>query len=87
MFPSLSRHRRVANSASRYKQDVPLRFVTEELYFESDVEAAQFILDHDGQDLLEDRKGIIVFLTAKAGQRFETRRATAFSRVDIKGQI
>ncbi len=66
---------------------MPLRFVTEELYFESDVEAAQFILDHDGQDLLEDRKGTIVFLTAKAGQRFETRRATAFSRVDIKGQI
>jgi len=66
---------------------VQLRFVTEELYFESDIEAAQFILDHDGQDLLEDRNGTIVFLTAKAGQRFEARRATAFSRVDIKGQI
>jgi hypothetical protein len=71
----------------RYKQDVPLRFVTEELYFESDVEAAQFILDHEGQELLEDRNGTIVFLTAKAGSRFEGARAKAFSRVDIKGQI
>lgn len=67
--------------------DVPLRFVTEELYFESDVEAAQFILDHEGQDLLEDRSGTILFLTGKAGSRFEGARAKAFSRVDIKGQI
>lgn len=66
---------------------MPLRFVTEELYFESDVEAAQFIIDHQGQDLLEDEKGTIMLLTAKAGQRFEGPRAAAFSRVDIKGQI
>lgn len=66
---------------------MPLRFVTEELYFESDVEAAQFIIDNGGQDLLQDRDGTIVFLTAKAGQTFESHRAKAFSRVDIKGQI
>jgi len=87
MFVLRERLAALCNICKAYKQDVPLRFVTEELYFESDVEAAQFILDHDGQDLLEDRKGTIVFLTAKAGQRFEVRRATAFSRVDIKGQI
>ena len=80
--------RAAANSGVfRYKQDVELRFVSEELYFESDIEAAQFILDHGGQDLLEDRNDTIFFLTAKAGQRFETSRATAFSRIDIKGQI
>lgn len=66
---------------------MPLRFVTEELYFESDIETAQFILDHDGQDLLDERNGTIVFLTGKAGPRFEGARAKAFSRVDIKGQI
>jgi hypothetical protein len=66
---------------------VPLRFVTEELYFESDVEAAQFILDHGGKELLEDRNGTVMFLTAKAGNLFEGPRAKAFSRVDIKGQI
>lgn len=64
-----------------------LRFITEELYFESDAEAAQFILDYDGQHLLEDRNGTVVVLTGKAGQHFEASRAAAFSRVDIKGQI
>ncbi|KAL2121211.1 hypothetical protein VTJ04DRAFT_5238 [Mycothermus thermophilus] len=87
MFVGRERLAALCNICKAYKQDVPLRFVTEELYFETDVEAAQFILDHGGQDLLEDRNGSIVFLTAKAGQRFEEPRAKAFSRVDIKGQI
>jgi len=55
--------------------------------FESDAEAAQFILDYEGQHLLEDRQGTIVFLTGKAGQLFEGPKAAAFARVDIKGQI
>jgi hypothetical protein len=64
-----------------------LRFITEELYFESDADAAQFILDYDGQHLLEERQEKIMFLSGKAGQLFEGPRAAAFSRVDIKGQI
>ncbi|KAK4248294.1 SAC3/GANP/Nin1/mts3/eIF-3 p25 family-domain-containing protein [Corynascus novoguineensis] len=87
MFVGRERLAALCNICKAYKPDVPLRFVTEELYFESDVEAAQFILDHDGQELLEDRNGTIVFLTGKAGSRFEGARAKAFSRVDIKGQI
>ncbi|AEO60860.1 hypothetical protein MYCTH_2310543 [Thermothelomyces thermophilus ATCC 42464] len=87
MFVGRERLAALCNICKAYKPDVPLRFVTEELYFESDVEAAQFILNHDGQDLLEDRNGTIVFLTGKAGPRFEGARAEAFSRVDIKGQI
>ncbi|KAL1843076.1 hypothetical protein VTJ49DRAFT_3211 [Mycothermus thermophilus] len=87
MFVGRERLHALCNICKAYKQDVPLRFVTEELYFESDVEAAQFILDHGGQDLLDDRNGSIVFLTAKAGNRFEGPRAKAFARVDIKGQI
>jgi SAC3 family protein LENG8/THP3 len=71
----------------RYKPDVKLRFITEELGFESDADAAQFIVDYNGQHMLEDREEHILFLTGKAGGLFEPAKATAFSRVDIKGQI
>lgn len=75
----------------RYKPDVRLRFITEELGFESDADAAQFVVDHNGQHLLEERQGPdgsdIVFLTGKAGLLFESQKAEAFRRVDIKGQI
>jgi hypothetical protein len=71
----------------RYKPDVKLRFVTEELGFESDADAAQFIIDQNGQHLLEERSENIAFLSGKAGQLFESSRAAAFRRVDIKGQI
>lgn len=67
---------------------MPLRFITEELYFESDADAAQFIVDHNGRELLEDHDGKVVFITGnKALQTFEGPRARAFARVDIKGQI
>jgi len=71
----------------RYKPDVRLRFVTEELGFESDADAAQFILDHGGQDLLQERDDYIAFLCGKAGQLFEQAKKLAFAKVDIKGQI
>ncbi|KAK0641709.1 GANP domain-containing protein [Cercophora newfieldiana] len=87
MFVGRERLAALCNVCKAYKPDVPLRFITEELYFESDADAAQFILDHNGQHLLEDRDGTVVFLTAKAGLHFEGPRATAFGRVDIKGQI
>lgn len=72
---------------NRYKPDVKLRFITEELGFESDADAAQFIIDYQGQHLLEDRTEYIAFLTGKAGGLFESARASAFKKVDIKGQI
>lgn len=64
-----------------------LRFITEELSFESDADAAQFIIDYQGQHLLEDRSGSIHFLSGKAGNLFEGARMSAFQKVDIKGQI
>jgi hypothetical protein len=70
-----------------YKPDVKLRFITEELGFESDADAAQFIIDYNGQALLEDRTEYIAFLTGKAGLLFETARSAAFQVIDIKGQI
>lgn len=74
-------------SSDRYKPDVRLRLITEELGFESDVESAQFIIDHNGQHLLEERNDCIVFLSGKAGQLFEAFKTDAFRKVDIKGQI
>jgi hypothetical protein len=74
-------------TARRYKPDVKIRFVTEELAFESDADAAQFIFDNNGQHLLDGRDDGLRFLTGKAGPLFETAKVAAFGKVDIKGQI
>ena len=64
-----------------------LRFVTEELGFESDEEAARFLCDHGGQDFLDDREGGVRLITGKSVGPFDAARKLAFGRVDIKGQI
>jgi hypothetical protein len=71
----------------RYKPEVKLRFITEELAFESDGDAAQFIYDYNGQALLEERDDGFRFLAGKAGLLFEAAKDAAFRKVDIKGQI
>ncbi|KAG9259049.1 SAC3/GANP/Nin1/mts3/eIF-3 p25 family-domain-containing protein [Emericellopsis atlantica] len=87
MFIVRERLHALCNICKAYKPDVKLRFITEELGFETDADAAQFIIDYQGQHLLEDRTEYIAFLTGKAGGLFEGARAAAFQRVDIKGQI
>ncbi|KAH7319864.1 SAC3/GANP/Nin1/mts3/eIF-3 p25 family-domain-containing protein [Stachybotrys elegans] len=87
MFVVRERLAALCNLCKAYKPDVKLRFITEELGFESDADAAQFIIDYQGQHLLEDRTEYIAFLTGKAGSLFEGARASAFQKVDIKGQI
>jgi hypothetical protein len=87
MFVVRERLAALGNICKAYKPAVKLRFITEELGFESDADAAQFIIDHQGQHLLEDRTEHIVFLTGKAGQLFENLKTIAFRKVDIKGQI
>lgn len=77
----------ITNFSHRYKPDVKLRFITEELGFESDADAAQFIYDYNGQALLEERDDGIRVLTGKAGNTFENAKEAAFRKVDIKGQI
>lgn len=64
-----------------------LRFLTEELGFESDDESARFVLDHGGQLFLEERADGVRLLTGKALGFFEEAKDLAFKRVDIKGQI
>ncbi|KAL8703963.1 MAG: hypothetical protein Q9201_002864 [Fulgogasparrea decipioides] len=55
-----------------YKPDVKLRFITEELGFESDDESARFICDHGVQHLLEERNDGVHLLTGKASNFFES---------------
>ncbi|KYK59081.1 SAC3/GANP domain protein [Drechmeria coniospora] len=87
MFVMRERLAALCNICKSYKPDVNLRFLTEVLAFESDADAAQFIIDQQGQHLLEDRQSHISFLTGKAGSVFEAAKTTAFRKVDIKGQI
>ncbi|KAI1264089.1 SAC3/GANP/Nin1/mts3/eIF-3 p25 family-domain-containing protein [Xylariaceae sp. FL1019] len=86
MFIKRERLAAMSNLCKAFKPELKLRYVTEELAFESDAEAAQFIIDHD-QELLQERDEHIIFLTGKAGQTFEQARTQAFRRVDLKGQI
>ncbi|RDW69467.1 hypothetical protein BP6252_08487 [Coleophoma cylindrospora] len=87
MFVVRERLAALSNMCKAYKPDVSLRFITEELGFESDADAAQFIYDYNGQTLLEEREEGIRVLTGKAGTTFEAAKAAAFKKVDIKGQI
>lgn len=64
-----------------------LRFLSEELGFESDEESARFVLDYGGQVFLEERADGVRFLSGKALGFFEEAKDLAFKRVDIKGQI
>ena len=70
-----------------YKPLVKLRFITEELAFETDEEAARFICDYEADDSLETKEGEVVLACGKAASVFEEAKKAAFRRVDIKGQI
>lgn len=53
------------------------------------MEAAQFIVDYNGNHLLSQRDGgqDLYFLADQARSFFETVKKDAFAKVDIKGQI
>lgn len=71
----------------RYKPDVKIRFITEELGFESDEQSAHFILDHTSEELLQEKDGSVRLLTSKSPRLFEAAKDEAHRVVDIKGQI
>lgn len=72
----------------RYKPDVNIRFITEELGFESDEQSARFVLEHTDEELLQEKDGAVKLLTGgRAGQMFEAAKNEAHRVVDIKGQI
>lgn len=87
MFVGRERLAALASLCRAYKPDVKVRFLTEELGFDSDQNCAAFICDHGGQDLFEEREDGIAFATGKAAQIMQAARDAAFRRVDIKGQI
>lgn len=64
-----------------------VRFVTEELGFESYQEAAQFILDNSESENLEEIDDGLFINCSKASATFRAAAEAAMSTVDIKGQI
>lgn len=87
MFVDRERLSALACICKTYKPDVKIRFITEELGFESDEQSARFILEYASGELLEERDGHVRLLTGKAGRLFEDAKAQAHRVVDIKGQI
>lgn len=71
----------------RYKPDLKVDFVTEQLSFVDDQQCAQFICDYGGQTLLEQKADGVRLSSGKAGNLFDTAKQQAFRGVDIKGQI
>ncbi|KAI9821227.1 MAG: hypothetical protein M1827_003961 [Pycnora praestabilis] len=87
MFVVRERHAALANICRAYKPEVQIRFITEELAFESDGESVQFLVDNGARNLIEERNEGLQLLTGKAGAIFEIAKNDSFRRVDIKGQI
>jgi len=86
MFVARERLAALAAVCKVYKPDVRIRFITEELGFESDEESARFILEYASEDILQERDDGVRLLTGKAGHIFDNAKAGAFKRVDIKSQ-
>ncbi|KAL3441246.1 SAC3/GANP/Nin1/mts3/eIF-3 p25 family-domain-containing protein [Aspergillus insuetus] len=88
MFVDRERLSALAAICKAYKPDVKIRFITEELGFESDEQSARFILDHSAEEMLQEKDGVVRLLTGgKAAQLFELSKNEAHRVVDIKGQI
>lgn len=91
MFVARERLAALTKMCRAYKPNLNIRFLTEELGFESHQETVQFILDHCGRDVLEERvdgeSSEILLKPADAHPIFEAATRSANGRVDIKGQI
>lgn len=74
-----------------YRVYVDLRFLTEELGFESDSECVQFLTNHGAGEFLVEKKdengSVVKFNCPPAKSIFTTAKEAAFRKVDIKGQI
>lgn len=77
----------VSANQSRHKPDVNIRFITEELGFESDEQSVRFILDNTAEDVLQEKDESVRMVTSKAGAFAEQAKANAHRMIDIKGQI
>ncbi|CCX09753.1 Similar to THP3 homolog C2A9.11c; acc. no. Q1MTP1 [Pyronema omphalodes CBS 100304] len=75
-----------------YRPDIDIRFLTEELGFESDKECVEFLCDHGAEELIQQKvldngTTSIRLNTQKASPIFEQAKQNAFKKVDIKGQL
>jgi hypothetical protein len=64
--------------------NVTLRFLTDELGFESDESCREFLESHGAQSIIDNTGRVKI---REAATLFEGLRAAAFRKVDIKGQI
>ena len=64
-----------------------VRFVTEELGFETDEHCVQFLCEHGAERAFIEKDDGVRLATAQYVQIFENAKSAAFSKVDIKGQI
>jgi hypothetical protein len=63
----------------RYKPSLALRFITEELAFDSDSDTATFICEYISPEIFEEKEGAVRFMTSKAGTVFDDAKKAAFS--------
>ncbi|KAF2180479.1 hypothetical protein K469DRAFT_591978 [Zopfia rhizophila CBS 207.26] len=87
MFIERERLAALANISRAY-MTVQLRFITDELGFDSDADCFEFLRSHGAQYLVIHAEGEPARVNVKdAKNLFEQLRAAAFKTVDIKGQI
>lgn len=70
----------------RYRPEIEVRYITDELGFESDAECVEF-LEQRNADIFSTSGGGLRIKTKEALESFEVDRRKLFRVVDIKGQI
>jgi len=69
----------------RYRPEVDIRFITDELGFESDAECVEFLEKRHAEIIAVE--GRLRIKTKEALEAFEVNRRNLFRVVDIKGQL
>ena len=70
----------------RFRPEVDVRFITDELGFESDAECVEF-LEKRNAEIFEQSGGKLKIKTKEALEAFEMDKRRLFRVVDIKGQL
>lgn len=70
---------------SRYRPEIDVRFITDELGFESDAECVEFLEKRNAEIIAVE--GRLRIKTKEALEAFEVDRRKLFRVVDIKGQL
>lgn len=87
MFVDRERLTALSSICKAYKPDLNIRFITEELGFDSDEQSARFLLDYVAEEMLQEKPDGVKLTTGKTAIVFENARSQANRVIDIKGQI